>query len=135
MLKLELPYPPSINHYFRYFRGRTVISPAGRAFRRRVCWLLKTQKVKPLAGHVRVSVDLYPPDHRRRDVDNAQKALLDALQHGGAVFDDSQIVWLLTKKARIVPGGKTVVHLWCVDEPGPAICPCCGKAGGGAGVN
>jgi len=33
MLALELPYPPSINHDFCNFRGRTVISAAGWAFR------------------------------------------------------------------------------------------------------
>lgn len=128
MLRLELPYPPSINHYFRHFRGRTVISPAGRSFRRRVCWLLRSRGVRLLTGRVRVSVDLYPPDHRTRDVDNAQKALLDALQHGGALFDDSQVVWLLTVKAQVIPGGKAVVSLWSEGETGPALCPCCQRS-------
>ena len=127
MLTLELPYPPSINHYFQNFRGKISINRAGRAFRRKVCLLLKAQGVRPLTGQLRVSVDLYPPDRLRRDVDNVHKALLDSLKLGGAVFDDSQIVWLLTVKARIVPGGKAVVRLWRVDEPGPAVCPCCGR--------
>ena len=127
MLTLEIPYPPSINHYFRYFRGKIRIRPAGLTFRRRVCRLLKDMGVRPLTGQVRVSVDLYPPDHVRRDVDNVQKPLLDALQLGGALFDDSQVVWLLTVKAQVVRGGKAVVCLWRVDEPGPAVCPCCGR--------
>jgi hypothetical protein len=32
----------------------------------------------------RCGFDLAPPDRRRRDIDNVQKPLLDALQHGGA---------------------------------------------------
>ena len=32
MVKLSLPYPPSINHYWRNFRGRMVIGQEGRAF-------------------------------------------------------------------------------------------------------
>jgi crossover junction endodeoxyribonuclease RusA len=122
MLMLELPYPPSLNHYFRSFRGRTVISHTGRAFRRAVCILLRQANVRPLAGPLVVAIDLYPPDNRRRDCDNALKALLDALQHGGAFFDDAQIVWLLTVKAQVIPGGKTMVAIsrWGSGELPPA---------------
>lgn len=116
MLTLELPYPPSLNHYFRCFRGRTVISASGRTFRRTVCTLLRKAGLRPVAGRLAVAVDLYPPDHRLRDVDNALKALLDALQHGGAYFDDSQIVWLLTIKAQVVEGGKAVVSIGQLGE-------------------
>jgi len=45
-------------------------------------------------------------------VDNTLKALLDALEHGGAYVDDAQIVWLLTQKAQVVRGGKVIVRIW-----------------------
>ncbi len=112
MFTVELPYPPSVNHYFRVFRGRTVISRQGRAFRQTVCSILAAAGVRPMPGRLCVSVEVYPPDHRRRDLDNALKALLDAMEHGGAYVDDSQIVWLLTHKAHVVPGGKVVVRIW-----------------------
>lgn len=111
MFQIELPYPPSVNHYFRVFRGRTVIAPHGRAFRRQVCSILWAAATKPVEGKLCCSVDVYPPDRRRRDIDNVLKALMDALQHGGAFRDDSQIVWLLTWKASPVPGGKAVVRI------------------------
>jgi crossover junction endodeoxyribonuclease RusA len=41
---------------------------------------------------------VHPPDNRRRDADNVQKSVLDALQHAGVFWDDSQVVWLLTIK-------------------------------------
>ncbi len=66
---------------------------------------------KPLAGKLAVEVEIYPPDNRRRDVDNIQKALLDALQHGGAYVDDSQIVKLSLEKHEPLPGGRTVVKI------------------------
>ena len=116
MLSLELPYPPSINHYFRSFRGRMVISRSGRAFRDAVYVLLKQAGAKPMGGRLAVAVDLYPPDRRLRDVDNAQKALLDALEHGGAFYDDSQVVWLLTIKAQVVEGGKAIVSIGRLGE-------------------
>ena len=111
MIELELPYPPSVNHYWRHYRGRTLISRGGRAFRDAVRAALAKAGTKPLPGPLAVAVEIYPPDRRRRDIDNVQKALLDALEHGGAFHDDSQIVWLLTEKAQVVPGGKTIVRI------------------------
>lgn len=111
MITLELPYPPSANHYWRHFRGRTLISRGGRAFRDAVCAALVAVGARPLSGPLAVAVEVYPPDRRRRDIDNVQKALLDALEHGGAFHDDSQVVWLLTQKAKMVPGGRAIVRI------------------------
>jgi Holliday junction resolvase RusA-like endonuclease len=111
MIELELPYPPSINHYWRRVGSRTLISREGRRFRERVLALLAARDVRPLAGPLTVQVDVFPPDNRRRDIDNVQKALLDALQHGGAYADDSQIIRLAIEKRAPVDGGKTVVRI------------------------
>lgn len=110
-LELELPYPPSINHYWRRVGYRTLISREGRRFRQRVLAILAALGVKPMAGRLAVQVEVFPPDSRRRDIDNVQKALLDALQHGGAYTDDSQIVQLVIEKREPVDGGKTVVRI------------------------
>ncbi len=110
-LRFELPFPPSINHYWRRVGTRTLISRAGRAFRVCVCSLLAAQGIEPLGGPLAVQIDVYPPDHRRRDIDNLQKALLDALQHAGAYHDDSQIISLSITKRGPTPGGKTVVRI------------------------
>ena len=107
----ELPYPPSVNHYWRRVGARTLISRAGRAFRRDVCSLLAARRVRPLDGPLVVQIEVHPPDRRRRDIDNLQKALLDALQHGGAYHDDSQIVALSIIKRDVVAGGKTFVSI------------------------
>ena len=72
MINVELPFPPSINHLWRRFGNRTLLSKHGRTYRARVCALL--QGIKPLAGNLSVVIDMYPPDRRRRDVDNIQKA-------------------------------------------------------------
>ena len=111
MIQLDLPYPPSVNHYWRRVGARTLISRGGRAFRQSVCSILAASDIQPCAGALEVRIDLFPPDRRRRDVDNIQKALLDALEHGGAYFDDNQIVHLDTWKHEPVPGGKAVVRI------------------------
>lgn len=114
MMELELPFPPSVNHYYRRVGHRTLISREGRRFRRRVCSLLAAAGIRPLAGPLRVEVEVYPPDRRRRDIDNVQKALLDALEHGGAFHDDGQIVQLKIEKRECVPAGRTIVRIWKV---------------------
>ncbi len=111
MLDIELPYPPSMNHYWRRVGPRVLISREGRRFRERVVTLLAARRLQPLLGPLEVVVAVHPPDLRRRDIDNLQKALLDALQHGGAYADDSQIVRLTIEKRAPVAGGKTLVRI------------------------
>ena len=111
MLQLELPYPPSINHYWRRVGARTLISREGRRFRERVTAILAAMRIKPMCGRLAVAVEVFPPDTRRRDIDNVFKALLDAMQHGGAYRDDSQIVRLSIEKRKPVEGGKTIVQI------------------------
>ncbi|MBI3865541.1 MAG: RusA family crossover junction endodeoxyribonuclease [Planctomycetia bacterium] len=114
MLELTLPFPPSVNHYWRRVGFRTLISREGRIFRDRVCRQLAQERVRPLDGPLAVHIEMYPPDRRRRDCDNLFKALLDALAHGGAYHDDSQIVWLSIERCQAVEQGKT--HIWIFEE-------------------
>jgi len=114
MLEVKLPYPPSINHYWRRVGHSTLISREGRRFRDRVVAILGAMCLKPLTGPLAVEVAVYPPDRRRRDIDNVQKALLDALEHGGAYADDAQIVRLEITKQEPVEGGRSVVRIRCV---------------------
>jgi Holliday junction resolvase RusA-like endonuclease len=114
MFEVELPYPPSINHYWRRVGVKTLISREGRRFRANVVAILAARRLEPLSGALAVEVEVHPPDNRRRDINNVQKALLDALQHGGAYADDSQVVRLSIIKCPPVEGGKTVVRIRCV---------------------
>jgi crossover junction endodeoxyribonuclease RusA len=116
MFQVELPHPPSINHYWRRVGAKTLISREGRRFRERVVAALASHNRQPVAGPLAVEVDVHPPDNRRRDIDNIAKALLDALQHGGAYADDGQIVRLTITRCQVAPGGKTVVRIWCVSS-------------------
>ncbi len=107
----ELPYPPSVNHYWRRVGWRTLISRAGRRYRRAVVALLTVMRARPLRGALVVRVKVFPPDGRRRDLDNLQKALLDALEHGGAFADDFQVAKLELERVEIMPGGKVIVEI------------------------
>lgn len=95
VITLTLPYPPSTNTYYRSLRkgpmaGRVLISEKGRNYReavkRSVGFTHAAQN-----GRLSVGITLFPPDRRRRDVDNCLKALLDSLTHAGVWDDDNQI--------------------------------------------
>ena len=73
MLEFELPYPPSINHYWRRVGPRTLISREGRRFRERVLAILASHRVEPLVGPLAVEVEIYPPDNRRRPLTQGDK--------------------------------------------------------------
>lgn len=85
-----LPFPPSANRYWRHNRGRTHLSSEARAYR---ALIAKEVSHSCTFGEARLDVSIvaYPPDKRRRDLDNMLKQLLDALQFAGAYCDDSQI--------------------------------------------
>lgn len=98
MSLLILPWPPSVNTYWRTFRGRMLISAHGRDYRARaVAAAIAAERF----GHAQVAVriEAWVPDNRRRDVDNLLKAPLDALAHAGVYEDDSQIVELSIRRA------------------------------------
>jgi crossover junction endodeoxyribonuclease RusA len=111
MVELELPYPPSINHYFSYYQGRPVLSKDARAYRHQVRRIAIAKGVKPLMGPLAIRIEIHPPDDRRRDCDNVQKAVLDAMQHAGSFWDDSQVVWLLSIKHPSQAKGGVIVRI------------------------
>ena len=104
-LQITLPWPPSVNTYWRNFDGRMIISARGREYRETVGDQMTLQKmVKHYAGALRVEIEAFRPDKRRRDLDNLLKATLDGLAHAGVYEDDSQIVDLRIYWAKNIGG-------------------------------
>lgn len=118
-MKLVLPFPPSVNTYWRApnsgpLKGRHLISAKGRAYQSAACAAIIEQLrrlPKPSSSPASVEILLYPPDTRRRDIDNYNKALFDALTHAGIWEDDSQVKRMLVEWAPRVAGGKVEITI------------------------
>jgi crossover junction endodeoxyribonuclease RusA len=98
---IELPWPPSVNAYWRNVNGKSLISRAGRQYRQAVqAAVLVAGGRKDLLGLLSVSIIAVPPDARRRDIDNVLKAPLDGLAKAGVYDDDFQIIRLSIERVK-----------------------------------
>ena len=112
MIKLELPYPPSVNNYWQASGHRRFISKEGVAFSKAVAEIVKNEKAPSFEDRrLGIDVTIHPRSKRKFDLDNTLKAILDALMKAGMYNDDSQIDYIEIVRKEAVDGGKAVVHL------------------------
>lgn len=104
-MQATFPWPPSsLSPNTRQHWSK--LAKAKKQYREACAWTAKQQGAKPIkAEKLHVSVTFYPPDRRKRDLDNmvsSCKALFDGLADVIGV-DDSK--WTLTiKKAEEIGG-------------------------------
>jgi len=118
-MKLVLPFPPSVNTYWRApnkgpLKGRHLISAAGRKYQSAACVAIVEQLrrlPKPSRELAAVEITLFPPDERSRDIDNYNKALFDALTHAGVWEDDSQVKRMLVEWGPVTRKGRVEITI------------------------
>jgi crossover junction endodeoxyribonuclease RusA len=119
MTPIELPYPPSLNRYWRTFRGRHVVSAEARSYKADVAVLARQAGLHGVfLGPVVLVAVLHPKTRQRAstrpvrciDLDNGLKVAVDALQ-GVAYANDSQLVGISIRRGEPVPGGALVVSV------------------------
>ena len=121
VLRLELPWPPTANHYTGYrVAGKAPKQfvqayPTAKAkeFHRNVqAVVLRDHAARGWSCPLVMRFWTYPPDRRKRDTSNLFKMLEDALQRAGVFLDDYQIAehhaWRTT---HVVKDGMVVVEL------------------------
>lgn len=109
MITFEVPYPPSANRYWRMFNNRMVISSEAKQYMYLVDSIVsKSFRFDPLDG-IKVVSAMYPPDNRKRDLDNALKVLLDSFERAGVYENDSQIKEIHATMMPVLKPGKVVV--------------------------
>ena len=122
LCELELPWPPSTNHYKSV--GRMVTTKSGKIYQQRVnsietqqffcdVYNLIRKKRLPCFKNERLDIEiwLHAPDNRKIDLDNRLKVLLDALQQAKLYADDNQIDKLLVVRKEIIKKGRVDIIL------------------------
>ena len=93
--------PQSTQHiYGNRCMGKRVIrylKKEGKDYKENLAKIAKEHFREPIVGNFVMRIDLLFPDKRRRDVDNYNKIILDALE-GIAYIDDKQITTLIIRK-------------------------------------
>jgi crossover junction endodeoxyribonuclease RusA len=128
-ISFRLPYPPSVNNYWRSTIIRAANSPAGRImvftseqgkrYRANLVQMIEqlgqhgTTSLFP-GARVGVEIRVCPPDRRDRDLDNILKSLLDALTHAGVYVDDALIDELIVRRGPVVPDGRVDVRVYAL---------------------
>ena len=76
--------------------------------------MLAQNTARGIEGRVEVLIDAYPPDRRKRDLDNLIKPLLDCMEDYG-VFQNDEQVDILTIRRR-EKGGYVIIHVSEIPE-------------------
>ena len=121
LVELYLPFPPTVNNYYvKSHSGGRFISQKGRKFRDDVATVvMQTLNDVHIDDRILVEVVIFPPDQRKRDMDNYNKALLDALSHSGIWADDQLIDQLFVYRGAVrQQNGSAYVR---ITEAGPVI--------------
>jgi crossover junction endodeoxyribonuclease RusA len=112
MFQLFLPYPPSVNNYWGFSQSRRFLTAKARAFKDEVHYkVIQSKYPKFSRSYIKVSVELYPPDRRKRDIDNPLKPLFDSLVAANLFDDDSQIQELVVVRKEVIKGGSCRVTI------------------------
>ncbi len=97
MIRLTLPWPPSMNSLYPSSKsGRRFLSQKGKAYQEAVKLAVAGAGIEgaPLPGRLGYHLVLSAPDRRTRDLSNHQKAVEDCLTKCGVWEDDSQVDYI-----------------------------------------
>lgn len=113
-VKLTLPVPPTINHYYGVNKhsGGRYLKKRAKVYRHEVALLVHAAGFRGAFGKDKLvmRIDLYLP--AGGDLDNRLKSLLDALEYAELFENDSQIDDLRVVRGHKVKGGRCDVLIW-----------------------
>lgn len=110
-IELSLPFPPSINTYWGFHGHRRFLTKKALLFKELVANEVRSQPTRFGDEYLSLTLNLYPPDRRARDIDNPIKPLLDSLVQSGLFNDDSQIKVMHIYMNEPIKGGTSKVQI------------------------
>lgn len=112
--KFTLPYPPSVNGYWRSFNGRQIISKRGRDYVGAVKSKMESINLNNelVSSRMHVSIKINPPTLRKYDVDNFAKGVFDSLTKCRFWVDDEQVDKLTIEKGEKIKGGNVEISVY-----------------------
>ena len=88
-----------------------IIKKEGKDYKNFVGLYAKANKIVKTCGKVAVSIEIYPPDKRKRDIDNVLKVLNDSLVEANVIEDDSNIDVLHIERKAVIKDGKILLTI------------------------
>lgn len=112
MVRIEFPFPPTSNNAYAVVRGRKILSAAGRKFHADAAAVILAAGSPRVDGErFEATLEVYPPDRRRRDALNSEKLVTDAAVKAKVIPDDCLIDKYTIIRRHVVAGGKVVLTL------------------------
>jgi len=109
---LYLSWPPTVNNYYTHTRNGVFISKKGRLYKNAVESEIREQAPSVhITDRIAITVYMFPPDRRKRDLDNYMKALQDSISKAGLWEDDSLIDQVYMYRGEVIKGGQIVVKI------------------------
>jgi Holliday junction resolvase RusA-like endonuclease len=120
MIVFHFRYPPSVNKYYLRTASHVTIKPDVLKFRDHVRQTVQRQLMydrgtKFISEELAVRVMLNPSVNSRPDIDNANKAILDALTKAKLWRDDGQVKVLLNIMGENIREGSVTVTVAPLD--------------------
>ncbi len=106
----ELPFPPTVNRLWGYRRNARYLLPDQERYRELAPLWLPTRDATPGERYY-VRLVFHARDRRRRDIDNLVKPVLDVLEHGGVIHDDSQVDRIDVRRGRVRSEARCAVRV------------------------
>ena len=111
-INLTVPFPPSVNTYWGFRGSRRFLTSRATVFKGIVAAEFARCGHEGLGeSRLAVTIKLYPPDRRVRDIDNVVKSTLDALCQAGVFVDDGQIDMLHVTRENVVKWGAAEIFI------------------------
>lgn len=107
---MELPYPPSVNHYLGVNGKRYFVNKKTQDYK----WIVRQRRppIEVITVECGLEILVYVPDKRKRDIDNLLKVLLDSLKSACVFKDDSQVKEIYISHEGQIKDGKVVVGVY-----------------------